>query len=298
MKIVSEGLSPNMAAPIGILIADKPEGFTSFDVAALSRKAAGTKRVGHTGTLDPMATGVLPLLIGRATMALDLIENTDKEYIADIKLGEATDTLDRTGNITETSGKKASLSEFENALTAFSGEIKQIPPMYSAVKQNGKKLYELARAGKTVERESRTVTVYEIEALYFDEAKQTAKIRVFCSKGTYIRTLADDLGRTLGTYAHLTALRRTKACGFDESEAVSVEDLRAGRFTLIPLERLFMNLPVITLDENGEKLWRNGMRQRRENLKNGRYKIYTKQRFIATGIIADGELQVEKNFII
>jgi tRNA pseudouridine55 synthase len=287
-----------MTENIGILIADKPEGFTSFDIAAITRKAAGTKRVGHTGTLDPMATGVLPLLIGRATMALDLIPDTDKEYIADIKLGEATDTLDRTGNITETSVKKVSQAEFEYALNAFSGEIKQIPPMFSAVKQNGKKLYELAREGKTVERESRTVTVYEIEALQFDEIAQTAKIRVFCSKGTYIRTLADDLGRALGTYAHLTALRRTKACGFDESEAISIDSLRAGKFTIIPLERLFEKLPIITLDKNGEKLWRNGIRQRYENLDDGRYRIYTENGFIATGIIGDGELKVEKNFIL
>jgi tRNA pseudouridine55 synthase len=287
-----------MSEPIGILIADKPEGFTSFDVAAAARRAAGTRRIGHTGTLDPMATGVLPLLIGRATMALDLFENTDKEYVADIKLGEATDTLDKTGTVTDSSDKRVSQAEFEKALAAFSGEIKQIPPMYSAVKQNGKKLVDLARAGKTTERESRTVTVYENELLRFDEAARTAKIRVFCSKGTYIRTIADDLGRMLGTFAHLTALRRTRACGFDESEAVSIDDIKAGRFTLTPLERVLQNLPIITLDKEGEKLWRNGNIHHIDNKADGRYRIYTENGFIATGIVLGGELRVEKNFIL
>ncbi|MDR0991935.1 MAG: tRNA pseudouridine(55) synthase TruB [Ruminococcus sp.] len=282
----------------GILIADKPEGFTSFDVAAVTRKAVGTKRIGHTGTLDPMATGVLPLLIGRATTALVLIENTDKEYVAKIKLGSATDTLDRTGQITAVSDKKTTEAAFCEALKSFCGTIAQIPPMYSAVKQNGKKLYELAREGKTVERESRTVTIYENELLDFDETAQTATIRVFCSKGTYIRTLADDLGKKLGTYAHLEALRRTKACGFDESEAVSIDNIRSGNFSLIPLERLFLSLPIITLDKDGEKLWRNGVRQRFPNLTDGRYRIYTENGFIATGKMSDGELQIEKNFIL
>jgi tRNA pseudouridine55 synthase len=284
--------------PLGILVADKPEGFTSFDVAAIARKTAGTRRIGHTGTLDPMATGVLPLLIGRATMALDLITNTDKEYIADIKLGAATDTLDRTGQITETSDKKADRAAFEAALCGFRGEINQIPPMYSAVKQNGKKLYELARQGKTVTREARTVTVYKTELLEFDEAAQTAKISVFCSKGTYIRTLADDIGKLLGTFAHLTALRRTKACGFTERDAVSIDDIRAGHFTLLPVEQLLTELPAIKLDENGEKLWRHGNKQPAPQLTDGRYRIYGKNGFFATGIVKNGELSIEKNFII
>jgi tRNA pseudouridine55 synthase len=282
---------------IGILVADKPEGFTSFDVAAITRKAAGTKRVGHTGTLDPMATGVLPLLIGRATMALDLIEDTDKAYTADIQLGSATNTLDRTGEITETSDKKATEAEFRAAILKFSGEIKQIPPMYSAVKQGGKKLYELARQGKTVERQPRTVTIYKTELIDFDETKQTAKISVFCSKGTYIRTLADDIGRVIGTFAHLTALRRTKACGFSESDAVSIDDIRAGRFTLLPVETLFMNLTKFELDENGEKLWRNGVKQETDK-PDGRYRVYGTGGFMATGIVINGELCIEKNFIL
>jgi tRNA pseudouridine55 synthase len=282
---------------IGILIADKPEGFTSFDVAAITRKAAGTKRVGHTGTLDPMATGVLPLLIGRATMALDLIEDTDKAYTADIKFGAATDTLDRTGSVLETSDKKVTEAKFRAALAAFTGDIKQIPPMYSAVKQNGKKLYELARQGKTVVREPRTVTIYKTELLDFDEKLQTAKISVFCSKGTYIRTLADDLGRAVGSFAHLTALRRTKACGFSESDAVTIDDIRAGKFTLLPVETLFTGFPEFQLDEDGEKLWRNGIRQETDK-PDGRYRIYGTGGFMATGIVNNGELKVEKNFIL
>jgi tRNA pseudouridine55 synthase len=282
----------------GLLIADKPEGFTSFDVAAVVRGAAGTKRVGHTGTLDPMATGVLPLLIGRATSALDLITNSDKEYIAGIKFGEATDTLDRTGKIVAVSDKNVTESAFLAALEGFKGTIEQIPPMYSAVKQNGKKLYELARAGKTVERAARTVQIYESEPLEFNEALKTAKIRVFCSKGTYIRTLADDLGKALGTYAHLTDLRRTKACGFDEKKAVTIDEIRRGDFSLIPLETLFLALPVINLTEEGEKRWKNGVFGKAEGKANGRYRIYGANGFFATGQVTDGELRVEKNFFL
>jgi tRNA pseudouridine55 synthase len=230
-------------------------------------------------------------------MALDLITDTDKAYTATLKLGAATDTLDRTGQITETSDKKASQAAFEAALNSFTGEIKQIPPMYSAVKQNGKKLYELARQGKTVTREARNVTIYNTELLEFDEAAQTAKISVFCSKGTYIRTLADDLGKTLGTFAHLTALRRTQACGFAERDAVSIDDIRAGKFTLLPHEQLFEGLPKLTLDENGERLWKNGVKQETDK-EDGRYRICGENGFFATGIVNNGELSVEKNFIL
>jgi tRNA pseudouridine55 synthase len=241
----------------------------------------------------------LPLLIGRATAALDLILDTDKEYIADIKFGEATDTLDRTGSVTETSGKKAAEAEFHKALEKFKGTIEQIPPMYSAVKIGGKKLYELARAGKTTERPPRTITIYEIDVIDFDEASQTAKIRVFCSKGTYIRTLADDLGKAVGTYAHLTALRRIKACGFTEKDAVGIDDIRAGNFTLLPVETLFSALPVITLTHEGERLWRNGVPMAMPEKADGRYRIYTEGGgFIATGKISGGELRVEKNFLL
>ncbi len=207
----------------GLLLIDKPEGITSFGAVAKVKKLTGVKRVGHTGTLDPMATGVLPILVGRPTVLQSYILNADKEYVASVRLGITTDTLDITGNILEERSVAISEDELKEAANRFLGEIFQTPPMYSAIKKEGVRLYELARKGKEVERAARQVTIKELEIFDFDG--QSFKMRVLCSKGTYIRTLADDIGKKLGTGATLTALKRTKTAGFSIKDCVSLEEL-------------------------------------------------------------------------
>lgn len=178
----------------GVLILNKPRGFTSFDAVAVVRKYSGQRKIGHTGTLDPNATGVLPLLLGNATKAQAIISNHDKEYVAGFRLGLTTDTLDVWGEKKTEKESYISKKDIEAVIPEFTGEITQIPPMFSAVQQGGRRLYELARKGVEVQRESRKVTVYMLKLLSFDESSQTGQLFVFCSKGTYIRTLIDDIG--------------------------------------------------------------------------------------------------------
>ena len=248
----------------GVLILDKPAGFTSFDVVAVLRGLTHEKKIGHTGTLDPMATGVLPLLLGNATRAAALLPDTDKEYEAGFRLGIATDTQDSTGKTLAESGKTAPGTEVENALGKFRGEILQLPPMVSAVSVNGRHLYDLARQGIEVEREKRAITVYKMELTEFDEASQTGRIGVSCSKGTYIRTLCADLGEALGTYGVMTSLRRTRASGFQISDTVTLGQAKelaaAGRLEerLLPVESLFGDLPEVTVTEKQAQRFANG----------------------------------------
>lgn len=235
----------------GVLVIDKPEGFTSFDAVACLRRAGG-KKIGHTGTLDPMATGVLPLLFGSATRAASLLEDQDKEYEASFALGWETDTQDRTGKTTQAGGRRVSRAALEAALEPFRGDIWQTPPMYSAVRVNGRRLYDLARSGVTVPREKRPVTVYRLELTAFDEQEQAGALRVRCSKGTYIRTLCADLARAAGTLGTMTALRRICACGFTLADAVPLEEARAWspeelEARLLPVERLFSALPEVSV---------------------------------------------------
>ena len=190
----------------GIIVINKPSGFTSFDVVAVMRGIAKTRKAGHTGTLDPMATGVLPILLGNATKAQSLIPDSSKEYIADFRLGITTDTLDITGKIIEEKKSEISEREISDVLPEFTGNIFQIPPMYSAVQKDGKRLYELARQGIEVEREKRKVTIYKLELLEYDEKAQTGRLLTGCSGGTYIRTLIDDIGKRLGCGGVMTAL--------------------------------------------------------------------------------------------
>ena len=211
----------------GVIILDKPAGFTSFDAVAVMRGLAREKKIGHTGTLDPMATGVLPLLIGRAAKAADLLPDTDKEYMAGFRLGERFDTGDVTGKIIETSPARASEGDLLRALERFRGDIMQTPPMYSAVSVGGQRLYKLARQGIEIEREPRPVHIGRLELASFDEKEQRGTLAVACSKGTYIRALIEDIARAAGTLGVMTALRRTKACGFTVRAAVTLEDLRA-----------------------------------------------------------------------
>lgn len=210
----------------GVIVVNKPQEFTSFDVVAVMRRLCGQRKIGHTGTLDPMARGVLPLLLGNATRAQDILPDSDKEYEARFRLGLTTDTLDIWGEVkaqTEPSCKKG---DIERLIPEFTGEITQLPPMYSAVKKNGVRLYDLARQGVTVEREPRQVTITELELTSFDETSQTGALRILCSKGTYIRTLIDDLGRELGCGAVMTSLVRTKACGFTLDDAKTLDEIR------------------------------------------------------------------------
>lgn len=210
----------------GIIIVDKPEGYTSFDVIAVMRKLLDEKKVGHTGTLDPMATGVLPILFGRATKLQAFLPITEKEYIAKIKLGLATDTLDITGKVLSSVFMCIKKEEFQTALEPFAGEIDQLPPMYSAVQKDGVRLYELARKGIEVERSPRKVVISKLELLRFDEALQEGELSISCSKGTYIRTLCDDIGKKLGCGAVLAGLQRTKACGFSLKDSITLDEAR------------------------------------------------------------------------
>lgn len=208
----------------GFLNVYKPKGMTSHDVVAKLRKITKIKQIGHTGTLDPFAEGVLPICIGKATRLIEYLQD-DKEYVATVQFGKTTDTYDLEGSVTEEFNKKVSKSEVLEKLKEFEGEIQQIPPIYSAIKLNGKKLYDYARAGQTVEIEPRVVFISKIELLSFDEENQQAEILVACSKGTYIRSIAYDLGKKLNTGGYLVKLIRTKAGKFGIKAAVALSEL-------------------------------------------------------------------------
>ena len=212
----------------GIINVKKEKGFTSHDVVAKLRGILHFKKIGHTGTLDPDATGVLPVCIGKATKVVDLLTEKDKTYIAGVKLGVKTDTLDMTGTVLETRPVTCTGDELEQCLKSFEGDIEQVPPMYSAVKVNGRKLYEYARAGEEVERPVRQVTIYEFtrtSEISYEESLARFRFRVKCSKGTYIRTLSVDLGQKLGYAAHMSHLTRTSAAGLSLEDALTLEEV-------------------------------------------------------------------------
>lgn len=248
----------------GIIVMDKPGGMTSFDVVAVMRGLSREKKIGHTGTLDPMATGVLPLLLGRATKAAALLEDTGKEYEAGFRLGIATDTQDITGKIISQSEKMITKRQAEDILSRFRGEIWQLPPMVSALSVNGRRLYDLARQGIEVERKKRPITITSLELLEFDEPSQAGRLVVACSKGTYIRTLCNDIGEALGTCGVMTSLRRTKAAGFTLADSVKLEKARElsadGRLTerLLPVESLFFSRPVVSVSAAQARRFSNG----------------------------------------
>lgn len=249
----------------GVLPIDKPEGFTSFDVIAKLRGATHTKKIGHSGTLDPMATGVLPLFFGGATKVCSVLQNEDKRYVAEIKFGITTDTEDTTGKILSETPSCVTEEEFRKVAASFVGDILQTPPMYSAVKVGGRPLYDLARRGQEVERAQREIKVYSVSVLKFDAGAQTAQIEVFCGKGTYIRTLIADMGAALGCGAAMSSLRRTEAGGFRIEECLTLEEACAlaaeGRLEekLISAERLFDGLPRLELCEYDARLYKNGV---------------------------------------
>ncbi len=241
----------------GFLNVYKPKGMTSHDVVSFMRKITNIKQIGHTGTLDPFAEGVLPVCIGKATRLIEYLAD-DKEYLATVQFGRNTDTYDIEGVVTETFDKKVSEEEVFIGLKNFEGEIEQLPPIYSAIKVNGKKLYEYARKGQNVEIQPRKVFIERIELKNFDEINQTAEILVKCSAGTYIRSIAYDLGKILGCGGHLIKLIRTKAGGFNIENSSSLEDLKTGvqSFLINPVDVLLLDKVEIS-DSDFAKL-RNG----------------------------------------
>ena len=246
--------------PGGVLIIDKPEGWTSMDVCAKLRGILRERRVGHGGTLDPMATGVLPVFVGRATRAVQYAADGEKEYRAVLRLGTVTDTQDVTGTVLERRPVSVTARELEEALAAFRGDILQVPPMYSALKVEGKKLYELARKGREVERKPRPITVRELE-LGRQLSGTDFELRVVCSKGTYVRTLCHDVGQALGCGGTMAALRRTRVAGFGLDWAVTLEQVQAAddpTALLLPVDGCFAHLPALALTAAQEKRVRNG----------------------------------------
>lgn len=244
----------------GFLNIYKPKGITSHDVVSILRKITKIKQIGHTGTLDPFAQGVLPICIGKATRLIEYLQD-DKEYIAQIQFGQNTDTYDIDGEVTENFDKKITADDLKNILPEFRGEISQLPPIYSAIKVNGKKLYDYARKGESVEIKPRKVTISKLELLDFDIEKQTAKIIVGCSKGTYIRSLAFDIGKKLGCGAFLSELTRTKAGTFNIENTVSLENLKAKEDVknelINPID--ILNLPIKELSEIEKEKVSHGM---------------------------------------
>lgn len=279
----------------GILIVDKPAGWTSQDVTAKLRGVFRERRVGHGGTLDPMATGVLPVFFGRATRAVPFFEAAEKEYIAEIRFGLRTDTQDITGNVLEECPAAVTEEAFRAALSSMLGPQMQTPPMYSAVKVGGKKLYELARKGQEVARIPRPIELRELEMLSFH--RDRASFRVLCSKGTYIRTVCDDLGRRLGCGGCMSALRRTKAGCYGIETAISMERILAGDAELLPVDSLFAACPAVTLTEGEARLCRNGNAFPRPGLPDGDYRVYGPEgEFLMLGRCEGGTLSTIRSF--
>lgn len=283
----------------GILIVDKPTDWTSQDVVSKLRGVFHEKRVGHGGTLDPMATGVLPVFFGRATRAVGFFEHAEKAYVARLLLGTVTDTQDTSGNVLERNSVSVTEEQLRAVLKQFLGAQKQIPPMYSAIKIGGKKLYELARAGKEVERKPREITIFDLELRDFSGSEATIYVR--CSKGTYVRTLCHDIGAALSCGGCMAALRRVQAGAYCESESISLEEIihhPHPEELLLPTDSLFADLPRLTLSENQEKCVRNGAAFTCK-AEPGRYRVYGGNgEFLALCEQADGKLTTVKSFFI
>ncbi len=284
--------------PNGIIVIDKPQGWTSMDVCAKLRGVFHEKRVGHAGTLDPMATGVLPVFMGRATRAVEFADKSDKEYIAELKLGVITNTQDTSGETLEERPVQAGREQLEEVLEQFRGEILQIPPMYSAIKINGKKLYELARKGREVERPARAVTIKSLEILG-QQGKDLYTIKARCTKGTYIRTLCHDIGQAMGCGGCMASLRRTMAAGFTLEDAVTLEEIQAAAdpaALLLPVDDYFKALPACTI--RGKALFRakNGNPFLWE-LPDGDYRVYGPEgEFLLLGRCEGGVVATIKSF--
>lgn len=285
----------------GILIVNKPKQYTSHDVVAKVKKICGEK-VGHTGTLDPMATGVLPLLIGQGTKLSKYLINHDKIYVSTIQLGKKTDTLDSEGNIIEEKAIDIKLLNKENVqkvLDFQKGKQTQTPPIYSAIKVNGKKLYEYARKGVEVEIPKRKIEIYNIELLNINEKEQTIEFKVHCSKGTYIRTLCENIAENLGTIGYMKELNRVQVGQFNLSQSVTVEELEQNRENekfwnqhLITIQKFFENYPIIDLKKEKLNLFLNGV-QLTNNNNDGLYQIKVNNTIIGIGNIKNKLLKRE-----
>ena len=284
--------------PSGILIIDKPAGWTSMDVCAKLRGILGERRIGHGGTLDPMATGVLPVFVGSATKAVEFAEKGDKEYVAGLRLGMVTNTQDSTGEVLEERAVSVDRGALEAVLPRFTGPIQQVPPMFSAIKRDGKKLYELARKGKEVHRDPRPVTIHALEVL-----EQTGPdrflLRVRCSKGTYVRTLCHDIGQALGCGGCMDELRRTMAAGFTLEDAVTLEQVQEqGEALLMPVDCFFAGCPVFLLTSpRMERMVRSGSPVPAPGLEPGQYRVYGQEKeFLCLSRWEKGQLRSVKNF--
>ena len=281
----------------GIVIVDKPQGWTSQDVTARLRRVFQTRRIGHGGTLDPMATGVLPVFVGRATRGVEFFEHASKEYVTRLRPGIVTDTQDMTGTILEEHAVQLDDGKIEDALSHFRGEILQIPPMYSAIKVNGQKLYDLARKGKTVEREPRPVTIFDLTYLGMEDG--CIRLRVSCSKGTYIRTLCHDIGAQLGCGGCMESLQRTRAGEYDISQAVPLQQLLESESPeqfLQPVDSMFRQYPAVTLTSNQETRCRNG-NSFSVQFPNGTYRAYARDgSFLMLAEVTNGLMTTIKSF--
>jgi len=285
----------------GIIIVDKPRDWTSHDVVAKLRGTLKVKRIGHGGTLDPLATGVLPVFVGRATRAAEFCENAEKEYVAGLKLGLVTDTQDITGNTLSQCETSATEAEISAVIKRFSGAQKQIPPMYSAIKQDGKKLYELARRGIEVPRPPREILISEIELL--GSSDKDYLLRIVCSKGTYIRTLCHDVGQALGCGAAMSSLRRTRAGPYSIDMAHTLDDIISaaasagvGRI-MIHTDSIFFAYPAATLSETNTLRCKNGAPCSAADLEDGKYRFYgPDNEFILFGEVINGDIKVIKGF--
>ena len=287
----------------GVVNINKPKGFTSHDVVAKLRGILSTKKIGHTGTLDPDAVGVLPVCVGRATKIADMLTATEKEYVAEVTLGSETDTQDSSGTVLNTSPVNVSKEDIIKTAEKFTGEISQIPPMYSAIKQDGKKLYELAREGKEIERKPRIVEIKEIEILKVDLEKNKFTMRVACSKGTYIRTLCHDIGRSLGCFAHMSYLQRTKSGRFTIEKAYTLEEIENAMGNndlsfMEPIDKIFEEYPALYLSERKADKMCNGVKVRTSGLIEGTvYRVYDeKQNFLTITQAEEGALKILKTF--
>ncbi len=264
----------------GIVNVNKPLGITSHDVVYRLRRLLGIKKIGHTGTLDPDASGVLPMCVGKGTKLAEMLTATDKQYLAELTLGAFTDTQDASGEVLERFEVNVTEGEIREKIAGFVGEISQIPPMFSAIKVNGKKLYELAREGKTIEREARTVTIQNIEVQKIDLTKKTVTMLVDCSKGTYIRTLCNDIGAALGCGGYMSALTRTKTGRFCIEESFALEQIEemlqnGDHSFMVPVAEALPEYRRITLAEKNAKKVRNGIKVSVEGLIEGEtYRIF------------------------
>lgn len=278
----------------GILVVNKRQGITSHDCIYILRDLLGIKKIGHTGTLDPMATGVLPMTIGKATRVSSFIQNSEKEYIATIKFGIETDTEDITGNILERSDKIPTKDEVLEILPKFTGRIEQTPPMYSAVRVDGRKLYKIAREGKVVDRPKREINVSSLKLL----ETNPFTLKINCSSGTYVRTLISDIGKELGTFATMTSLIRTKVGPFSVENAIKIDDLESMtkeeiEEKLYPTDFALRNIPKYNVPKSFFERLINGVKFYDKRMNDGKYSIYCRDEFIGIGEFVDGRLKIK-----